>query len=450
MRYFITLFIFLTILYTDQAQTWTKAEGTSAYINAIYLPDNSDTVYISSDIVPTDMQQNDVQFPNYGVGQQGFRISTDKCKTFGDEILKDYSVYAFYSYPNNKQKMLAAIRQFNEGGIVTSSDGGYTWDLSNIYCLSSSQVINITSHTENLSKLFAAEINSSKGYKYSLDTFKTCETDEQFVIEARDIVTSPFNPNLIFIAGDKSLHQVYRSYDNGKTWLGNVSGLEGKRILCLMPSQWNEAVIIAGVDSLDFNRESHGKGIYMSLDTGKTWKLVGATGKRVFDLAQHPDNPKYMAAACDSGSVFFSGSYGYGWEEHSDGLPDDASVRVVAIADWDGRNGATVLAGTFGKGLYISKNVITDIDENIPESLRILLIAPQPFYEKVRIDIVSSFAGLIKISVYDMLGNQIYTNTMQNNSNVNTFIWHPSYLPNGVYMLHVSNGKDIITTKIIK
>jgi photosystem II stability/assembly factor-like uncharacterized protein len=76
--------------------------------------------------------------------------------------------------------------------------------------------------------------------------------------------------------------------------------------------------------------------IYMSTDTGRTWRPVGAAGKRVFDLAQHPTNPKYMVAACDSGSVFFSGSWGYGWEEYSHGLPEDISVRVVAIADWGG------------------------------------------------------------------------------------------------------------------
>lgn len=450
MRYFITIFIFCVILYSGDAQTWSKLEGTSSYINAIYLPDNSGTVYVASDIVPTDMQQNDVQFPNYGVGQQGFRISTDKGKSFGDEILKDYSVYAFFSFPDNKQKMLASIRQFNEGGIIISGDAGKTWDLSNIYCLSSSQVVNITAHENDFSKLFAAEINSSKGYKFSLDTFKTCETDEQFVIEARDIVTSPFNPNLVFIAGDKSLHQVYRSYDNGETWFGNESGLEGKRILCLMPSLWDEAVILAGVDSLDFNRDSHGKGIYMSLDTGKTWKLVGAEGKRVFDLAQHPGNPKYMAAACDSGSVFFSGSFGYGWEEYSDGLPKDASVRVVAIADWDNGDGATVLAGTFGQGLFISKNVITDVDDNTPETLTILSIAPQPFDEKVRIDLASSFGNVIQADIFDILGNKIYSACKANNGNITTFLWHPSYLSKGVYMLRVSNGKDFIMTKIIK
>ena len=451
MKFSITLILLAGILFSGNAQTWTKVEGTSSFINAIFIPDNSGTIYVSSDIVPTDMQQSDIQFPNYGVGQNGFLISTDKGKTWGDTILPNYSVFAFYAYPNNKNIMLASIRQFNEGGIVKSTDAGKTWDLSHIYCLSSSQVVNITSDKDNPDKLFAAEVNSSKGFKFSLDTFKTCSTDEQFVIEARDIVTSPFNPNLVFIAGDKSLHQVYRSYDNGKTWFGNESGLDGKRILCLMPSQWNEAVILAGVDSLDYNRESHGKGIYMSLDTGKTWKLVGAEGKRVFDLAQHPGNPKYMVAACDSGSVYFSGSYGYGWEEYSDGLPEDASVRVVAVGNWESGDGAVVLAGTFGQGLYISKRVITDIYKDEQQnSLKILSIAPMPFNEYVRIDIANSSNLSVTAEIYDMLGYKLFNKTISANSGVSTFVWHPEELATGVYMLRVTNGKDIVTAKIIK
>ena len=450
MKYFTILFLAILCVVAVDAQTWNKVDGTSSYINAIFIPDNSGKIYVSSDVVPTDLQQNDVKFPNYGVGQNGFRISTDKGKTWGDTLLKDYSVFAFYSYPNNQNILLASIRQFNDGGIVVSEDAGKTWDLSNIRCVSSSQIINFTSHRENLSKLFAAEINSSKGYKFSLDTFKTCETDEQFVIEARDIVTSPFNPNLVFIAGDKSLHQVYRSYDNGKTWIGNESGLEGKRILCLMPSQWDEAVILAGVDSLDYDRESHGKGIYMSLDTGKTWQLVGAAGKRVFDLVQHPSNPKYMVAACDSGSVFFSGSYGYGWEEHSDGLPNDASVRVVAIADWEQGDGAVAIAGTFGQGLFIAKRIVTNVANDIPKFLKILSISPQPFDDFVRIDVENQNNLPVSADIYDLMGNRLYHNTIMNGNNVLTFMWYPTTLANGIYLLRITNGKDYITAKIIK
>ena len=101
MKYFTILFLAILCVVAVDAQTWNKVDGTSSYINAIFIPDNSGKIYVSSDVVPTDLQQNDVKFPNYGVGQNGFRISTDKGKTWGDTLLKDYSVFAFYSYPKH-------------------------------------------------------------------------------------------------------------------------------------------------------------------------------------------------------------------------------------------------------------------------------------------------------------------------------------------------------------
>jgi len=421
------------------AQTWSKLDGPYAYINAIFLPDNSGTIFVASDIVPSDFQQDNILFPNFGVGQNGFKISTNKGQTFSDDILKDYSVFSFYAYPNNPSTILSSIRQFNEGGIVLSTDQGSTWDLSHIHCLSSSQIVNITSSQSDASKLYAAEVNTSKGYKFSLDTFNTCETDEQFVIQARDIAVSPQNPDLVFIAGSKSLKQVYRSRDRGVTWEGNLSGLENKRILSLMPSMYDEAVIIAGVDSLDFNRNSHGKGIYISLDTGNTWSLAGASGKRVFDLAQHPTNPKYMAAACDSGSVFISGSYGYGWEEHAQGIPFDASVRRVAITGWSDNEGAVVLAGTFGQGLFISSSIITTVEGQIASnSLKIISIAPQPFFESVSINILNVSEGSLNARLYDCLGSLLIEREVNTYGGIAPLTLDGRNLPHGIYLLVVS------------
>ncbi len=434
----ITFIVLLLLLVkTAESQIWKKVEGTGSYINCIFIPENTGKLYIASDNVPTDLQQNDIQFPNFGVGQLGFRISTDKGVSFSDEILKDYSVFAFTVMPDNPDLMFASIRQFNESGIVKSTDGGQTWDLSNIHCLNTSQVIKFAMHKGKADKIFAAAINSSKGYKFTLDTFKTCETDEQFVIETRDIVVSPHNPKLIFTGGYKSLHQVYRSYDNGTTWLPDESGLEGKRILCLMPSRWDEAVILAGVDSLDFNRDSHGKGIYMSVDTGKTWRLVGAAGKRVFDLAQHPSNPKYMVAACDSGSVFFSGSWGYGWEEYSAGLPEDVSVRVVAIADWGDDDGAVALAGTFGGGLYISEKVITAIEEN-KNDIQIVL-SPNPAGDYIDVILNGVKHPVISVKVYDVLGVCVLTHPLAPSREGESVRIDVSGLAAGVYFIMIDN-----------
>lgn len=445
----IVLILFLTTTLMAHSQTWTKIEGTSAFINAIHIPDNSGKFFVSSDIVPTDFQSDVVQFPYFGVGQNGYKIFTDKGNAYGDDILKDYSVYAFLTYPSNPQKLLASIRQFNDGGIVESTDSGLTWDLNDIRCLGSSQVVDITSTNNGELKLFGARINSSKGYVYSTNDFIDCNTDDQFVIQARAIKVSPFNSNLLFIGGNKSLNHVYRSFDNGNTWLSDESGLENLRVLCIMPSKWDAAVLYAGVDSLDYNKVSYGKGIYQSLDTGKTWKLVGAEGKRVFSIAQHPINNKLMAAACDSGSVFFSGSYGYGWEEYSSGIPEQASVRIISITPWDNQ-GSIALAGTFGMGLYKSNVINTDIKENPTNQLRILSISPLPFDNVIRIDIASESSNQINCELIDIYGKTIYTRNNIVPNGVLTLEIKNSEIQSGVYFLRVYNGSESISRKIIR
>lgn len=431
------------------SQTWTKVEGTSAFINAIHIPDNTGRFFVSSDIVPADFQSDAVQFPYFGVGQNGFKIFTDKGNTYGDEILKDYSVYAFFAYPDNPRKMLASIRQYSEGGIVESTDGGLTWDLNDIRCLGSSQIVDITSTSNGEFKLVGARINSSKGYVFSTNDFKDCNTDDQFVIQARAIKVSPFDSKLLFIGGNKSLNHIYRSYDNGNTWLNDESGLENLRILCIMPSQWDAAVIYAGVDSLDYNKVSYGKGIYQSLDTGKTWKLVGAEGKRVFSIAQHPTNKKLMAAACDSGSVFFSGSYGYGWEEYSSGIPKDASVRVISITPWENQ-GFIALAGTFGMGLYKSNLINTDIVEFSTNQLKVLGISPLPFDDILRIDIASESSEKISCEVLDIYGKVVYSrNNLIPNGIITLEIMNTEILT-GAYFLRIYNGSEVIVRKIMR
>jgi len=203
-------------------------------------------------------------------------------------------------------------------------------------------------------KLYSAFIDTDDGFKFSNDTLANCETNDNLDIQSRDIAVSPLDKNLIFIAGD-DFHSggVFRSYDDGATWLKDSTGLEGLRILSVLPSAFNKAWVICGADSFDINKVRHGKGIYISLDTGKTWKLAGAQGASVYSLVQHPKYPKFIAAACGRLGVYLSGSFGWSWESYSDGLPKDSSVRNIAIPALDSTNdGIVVYAGVYGDGVY--------------------------------------------------------------------------------------------------
>jgi len=429
-----------------------KVDSTSTFINTIFFP-SINQVVVSSDGVPTDCLESSITFPNWGFGQDGFRISNDSGKTFGPKILKDYSIYSMLVYPTNPQLWLASMRQSNDGWISISTDGGQTWDLTNQKCLSSSQVVDFVVNQTNGIKILAADIGASKGFKFSSDTFNTCGVDDAFVIQARSIKVSPYDPNLIFIGGDKSqTSHIYRSYSAGKNdWVGEESGLEGKRVLCVMPSQWEKSVIYCGVDSVDINKISHGKGLYQSLDTGKTWKLIALQGKRVFSIAQHPKNKKFLAAACDSDGVWFSGSYGYGWEKISDGLPL-GSFRVVAFPNWDyNSQGGICFAGSFGNGLFKSKRVITSIqnDETVSNDLELLTISPNPSSANVNIQFINNGQSFVNLKIYNELGSAVYYNTINSIENFNNIVWNGESYPSGIYYLIIQSGNSVIKEKIV-
>ena len=319
--------------------------------------------------------------------------------------------------------------------------------------LSSTQVVSFVVDQTNGIYILAADIGASKGYKFSSDTFTTCQTDDAFIIQARSIKVSPYDPNLIFIGGDKSQAcHIYRSYNSGKSgWMGEESGLEGKRVLCIMPSQWDKSVIFCGVDSVDANRISHPKGLYQSLDTGKTWKLAALQGKRVFSISQHPKNKKFMAAACDSDGVWFSGSYGYGWEKFSDGLPP-ASFRIVAFPNWDyNAQGAVCFAGSFGEGLFKSKRVITSVqnEENSSNELELLTISPNPASTNVNIQFMNNSLGIVNMKIYNELGSTVYNTSINSNENFNNIMWNAESYPSGIYYLIIQSRKSVIKEKIV-
>ncbi len=447
-NYILILLVLCVYSHISFAQSWEKVSGVSPYVNTILVPDNTGKVIVCSDSIQTNILGQTIEFPP-GVFQTGYQESNDFCKTFGEVKLRDYSVYDILISQQNPQNWYASVRRLIEGGIAKSTNAGLTWDTDNLKCQSSSQIIKFAqSKLSNV--IHGAEINSYKGYKYTDDEFTNCYTLENFVIQARDIKISPYDQNTLYLAGDRSLQHFYVSSDNGKTWSGDVSGLENKRILCIQPSRWNKAVIYVGVDSLDSDRMSHGKGIFQSVDSGKTWKLIAAQGKTVFSISQHPLNDKYMAAACDSGTVLFSGSWGYEWENFSDGLPKEVSISNVIITPWEAQNGAIVLVGTYGNGLYKSKAIITTVEDQISSSLKILNISPLPFIESVTIDFVNELGNTVKITIYDIQGRILEEKILGNIYGGSSFKWLPVNLNSGMYIIKLSNGISTVYKKLIK
>jgi len=434
----LTVLLALFSLNLLEAQDWTKLNGTQPNINLIYsTKSNPDRLFCGSDILKTDFTKDKLEFPLIG---NGLRISTNGGNSFGEEMMNEEfaSVYDVYQSKLNPMVWYAAIRIQGTGGIVISNDDGNTWDMDDIRCTGSMQIMKIQSDIiEGKEIFFMAATNISNGFVVSEDNFATCVRQESLTISSYDIQLSLAKPGLMFISGDhQSNHKVLRSYDYGETWLPTESGLSGLRILTIFPSIDNPAVIFAGADSLNLNKQSFGKGIYKSLDTGRTWQLVGAEGFPVYKISGHPTYARHIVAACGEGGVYVSSRYGLSWSAENAGLPQDAVVNYVFVPNWEvTKDGFQILAGVQDDGLYKSARIVSveKILHNTPD----ISIYPQPASDQLIIDNLE--IGEINIVIYDLLGNSVYSSTIYNNQTSN-FNVELTNIPIGVYFIQLSNN----------
>lgn len=445
----------ISLLFTNNlySQSWMKVEGPYNYINDIYFPaSDASKMIVSSNTWETDIIQDEIELPLMG---NGFMVSTDGGDNWVETKLDSFAVFKVYESMTNPDKMFASARRMYRGGISISNDGGDTWSTAFLNCDGPFQITNIIGrNVDGTPYYFSSAINTSEGFKYTNDDFESCKTSETLSIQARDISVSNAMPGLIFMAGDDtSPGQVWRSTDFGQTWQKNESGLEGLRILSIQASSVDPALVFCGADSMalndDFTKESIGKGMYRSLDTGKTWHLFQAEGYRVFDISEHPLEPKYIAAACGEAGVMISGTAGQWWETTKTGLPN-ASIRKVEFPIWPIEEGVTLYAGTHGYGLYRSGKIVSVDDINSPSEFHITSVYPQPANDFADISYSLSKSTKMNISIIDYLGNEIIK--LENSikpKGKHIVHWNTNSVASGLYFVKITADNQILTKRII-
>lgn len=157
------------------------------------------------------------------------------------------------------------------------------------------------------------------------------------------IAINPHHPNILFIATNDS---VYKSRDDGATWITVTEGLGHARILSLAVDPTNASIIYAG---------TLGDAVYRSVDGGNRWSIINAGMKEhvayVNAFVFHPQNPQTIFAATTVG-IFKTINGGMMWEDMPTKGMD--SVYTVSFA-LDPTNPNILYAGTSG-GVYKSVN----------------------------------------------------------------------------------------------
>lgn len=441
----VLLFLFCSISY---AQYWVKIEGVNPYINKIFSPvDEPNRILVASSGFPTNVLQKNIDFPFIG---NGYQESIDSGKTFTKYQLNERSVYDIYQSKRYPNKWFAAVRHFTRGGILLSTNRGENWS-EDILCESSNQLYRVSSTIINQDEfLVAAAINTSEGFVYSDNDFITCNSSS-LSVETRSVAFSKIS-NLLFLSGDASSQgRVLRSYDYGRSWHRESSGLEGLRVLSILPSSIDPSIVLCGVDSLTVDGSSIGKGIYISLDTGKTWQYFTGAGNQIFEFAEHPRYPRLVAAAAGNAGVLVSSIYGHYFEAFNNGLPANKSVRTVMIPNWDTTDaGFIIFAGVYGEGLFKSTYLKTSVDNNRNPEFKILSISPQPANDLLNIRIYLPDAQNVNITIFNSYGEEIYQlPNVYFNAGENSFNWNANGFPSGIYFMQIKSDNQILSDKFV-
>lgn len=157
------------------------------------------------------------------------------------------------------------------------------------------------------------------------------------------IAINPEHPNILFIATND---WVYKTRDDGATWIPVTEGLGHARIVSLAVHPFNTSTIFAG---------TLGDAVYRSVDGGNRWSIVNAGMKEhvtyVNAFVFHPHEPETILAATTVG-FFKTDNDGMMWEELSNKGLD--SVYIVS-AVMDPKNTNIIYGGTSG-GVYKTVN----------------------------------------------------------------------------------------------
>jgi photosystem II stability/assembly factor-like uncharacterized protein len=202
---------------------------------------------------------------------------------------------------------------------------------------------------------YMAPVNG--GVFKSIDYGRTWQPifDDQPTASVGAVAVAPSNPNVIYVGSGEGLHRpdlsvgdgIYKSTDAGKTWT-HLGLREGQQIAQLTVDPKNPDRIFVAVAGHPYGPNEE-RGIYRSLDSGKTFEKVLYRNENVgaSDVQIDPSNPQVVYAALwesregpwengvfngDGGGIFKSTDGGKTWRQLTKGLPGNIVQANLAIA----------------------------------------------------------------------------------------------------------------------
>jgi photosystem II stability/assembly factor-like uncharacterized protein len=249
-------------------------------------------------------------------------------------------------------------------GVFKSVDGGANWAASGAG-MPAARVQTIVIDPSATNTLYAGTLTPS-GVP-SLGIFKSTDgaanwtsinnglIDPIYGFSPVDVAALAFDPSnsQTLLAGTR-LSEIFKSTDGGATWQAKTNG--GFDLALEVSSFQFDPSHPATVYAAST------QGLLQSTDGGETWDFFGDAGIPLFVLAIDPTSPSVIYAGDDTGfGILKSTDGGNHWIQMNNSLPNNSGAGgsgwplVICLAV-DPANHSTIYAGTYGNGLFQSKD----------------------------------------------------------------------------------------------
>lgn len=184
--------------------------------------------------------------------------------------------------------------------------------------------------------------------------------------DVRSLAADPSRPNVVYLGTVDGY--IFSSQDAGEHWqsLGLVGPANGV-ITAIIVDPVNSRTLFASLWTREPNGE--GGGVFVSLDSGGTWKALGLAGHAIRALVQSESDSNVLIAGALDG-VFRSNDLGRDWEQITPA--GDSELRNFDSLAMDPQDPRIIYAGTFhlpwktvdggGKWTPIHSGMIDDSD----------------------------------------------------------------------------------------